>query len=508
DSSALIGIQDQTKKVGLQYFNGDETGLWFTCYNNLPHSGLAVKFKETVQIEHNLLVFKWPLDEDFRGNPYYDPYLVYYIKEVGDQFDNNTVKVFNIGQYAESNFSVFSVISIKDSLGNSQTIDSTSVLVSTPLLPYDSCEVAFSTGWQPEARGFYLVTYRVELPTDQFPSDDTTCGLLMAEKTKFTAGWASTVPNCDGIIGPAEWDDATKFDISRFAMPSGFFFGGEHYYDSSACFAYVKNDSDYVYFAFDVPKDTHDTHLDNASLYIDDNGDSWFEADSSEGNFKIFNRIDAATDSLYFEAHVSTAGCWTQRIWIEHDITDWEFAITNNNGRQQFEIAIPRGTDPKWELNFIPGDSIGVSLLYYDTADSHLYYDGNCVGYWPATSLLSYNPCKMGKIYLSEYTDVEDISEEEDIPKKYALFQNYPNPFNPQTSIQFDLPKDTEVRLTIYNILGQKVKTLVDERLRAGHKQVLWDGKNEKGKEVSSGIYFYRIQAGDFSETKKMTIIK
>jgi len=404
DSSAVIGIQDQTTQVGLQYFNGDKTKPWFTCYTNLPHSGLAIKFEKTLQIDYNLLVSKSPLDEYFDTKPYYDPYLLYYIREVGEEFDNNTVKVFNIGNYPESNFSVFCLISVLDSLGNPHTIDYTSVLVPTLLLPDDSSEVVFSTGWQPEVRGFYLVTYGVALATDQFPSDDTTKGLLLAERTKFRSNWAQTVPICDGRIESGEWDDAFKYDISKFAAPTNISGMRAPYYDSLACFAYVKNNYDYLYFAFDVPKDTHDTQYDNAALYFDDNGDGWFEADSSEGNFYVYNRIDTESDTLYFIAHVSTQSCQANRINIKHGIPDWEFAISKNNGQQQFEIAIPRGTDPKWELNFIPGDTLRVALAYIDRADSlylwGYWYYGNYVAYWPAMSIFSWNPCKMGKIYI------------------------------------------------------------------------------------------------------------
>jgi hypothetical protein len=93
-------------------------------------------------------------------------------------------------------------------------------------------------------------------------------------------------------------------------------------------------------------------------------------------------------------------------------------------------------------------------------------------------------------------------------PTVFSLAQNYPNPFNPKTMIRFALPKDSWVKLEVYNILGQKVKTLVDEKLTAGVKQVEWDGKDSKGLEVASGIYFYRIKADDFSNVKKMVMLK
>lgn len=101
--------------------------------------------------------------------------------------------------------------------------------------------------------------------------------------------------------------------------------------------------------------------------------------------------------------------------------------------------------------------------------------------------------------------------EEEDytqLPKEFDLRQNYPNPFNPTTVIEYALPKTVEVRIQIYNILGQKVRDLVDELQEAGYKMIQWDGRDGSGEEVSSGIYFYRIVAGDFVKCRKMTILK
>lgn len=106
-------------------------------------------------------------------------------------------------------------------------------------------------------------------------------------------------------------------------------------------------------------------------------------------------------------------------------------------------------------------------------------------------------------------TDVRDISNlSAGLPKKFELGQNYPNPFNAATVIKFDLPQSSKVKLDIYNILGQKVKSLVDEKLSAGYKKVVWDGTNQNGNSVASGIYFYRLQTDKFIEARKMVMLK
>jgi hypothetical protein len=102
-----------------------------------------------------------------------------------------------------------------------------------------------------------------------------------------------------------------------------------------------------------------------------------------------------------------------------------------------------------------------------------------------------------------------DIDENNSIiPNEFALNQNYPNPFNPSTTISFQLPEASNVILTIHNILGEQVRTLIQGEQSAGVKQVVWDGKNEQGISASSGIYFYRIKTSSFAETKKMMLMK
>ncbi|MCH8305286.1 MAG: T9SS type A sorting domain-containing protein [Candidatus Marinimicrobia bacterium] len=102
------------------------------------------------------------------------------------------------------------------------------------------------------------------------------------------------------------------------------------------------------------------------------------------------------------------------------------------------------------------------------------------------------------------------------LPKKFELEQNYPNPFNPETSINYAIPQNASVKLTIYNILGQKILTLVDEQKLSGVYSVSWNGKNDSGAQVASGLYFYRLEARHttggnqriFVDAKKMLLLK
>jgi hypothetical protein len=95
------------------------------------------------------------------------------------------------------------------------------------------------------------------------------------------------------------------------------------------------------------------------------------------------------------------------------------------------------------------------------------------------------------------------VAEQNVLPREFALSQNYPNPFNPNTTIHYSLPHISFVTLTVYNTLGQQVAQLVNEQQQAGYHDVVFRGDG-----LSSGVYFYRIQAGDFVASKKLLLLK
>ncbi len=114
----------------------------------------------------------------------------------------------------------------------------------------------------------------------------------------------------------------------------------------------------------------------------------------------------------------------------------------------------------------------------------------------PAAVKAIYDAYKLG-------TPVSVASGETAIPDRYALNQNFPNPFNPSTVIRFQIPKEAHVLLTVYNILGQRVTTLVNKNLKSGIHNVTFDASN-----LASGIYFYRLEANDYSQVMKMMLLK
>jgi N-acetylneuraminic acid mutarotase len=109
----------------------------------------------------------------------------------------------------------------------------------------------------------------------------------------------------------------------------------------------------------------------------------------------------------------------------------------------------------------------------------------------------------------SEPTSVEGVSEATAVPSEYALSQNYPNPFNPQTTIRYDLPFAGTVRLSVYNVVGQMVRTLVNGQRISGTHSVMWDGKDCSGRDMARGLYLYRLEVeGQYVQTRRMVLLR
>ncbi|MCK4696071.1 MAG: T9SS type A sorting domain-containing protein, partial [Candidatus Cloacimonetes bacterium] len=108
------------------------------------------------------------------------------------------------------------------------------------------------------------------------------------------------------------------------------------------------------------------------------------------------------------------------------------------------------------------------------------------------------------------YENLQDtgIIEGNNLTIKFNDLNNFPNPFNPTTTIKYSLKVNSKVSLNIYNIKGQKVRTLVSKVLPAGEHSIIWNGRDFNGNRVSSGVYFYKLKAGDYQEVKKMMLVK
>ena len=146
----------------------------------------------------------------------------------------------------------------------------------------------------------------------------------------------------------------------------------------------------------------------------------------------------------------------------------------------------------------------------YDSTSSNgrgWYNDGNIYNWTQLDSLKT--PWHVTLYIRAEISLITGIVEiDNKVPKNFNLSQNYPNPFNPTTTIEYDLPKGVNVKLKVYDILGREVATLVEAYQAAGTYNVQWNGRNNGGENLASGIYLYSFEAGNYKSVKKMIYLK
>jgi len=176
----------------------------------------------------------------------------------------------------------------------------------------------------------------------------------------------------------------------------------------------------------------------------------------------------------------------------------WEFTVsTNITGKPvilNFENL--KSVPDDFEIHLL---DIGLNITQDLRFDNQYIYRSNSNGDKKRFQLI------VGRSSLVE----ENNDQFATIPTEFVLSKNFPNPFNPATSIKFSLPVAGQVTLKIYNTLGQEIVTLLDGvEKQAGHSVVIWDGKDQLGRQVPSGIYLYRLTAGTAVLTRKMTLLK
>lgn len=146
----------------------------------------------------------------------------------------------------------------------------------------------------------------------------------------------------------------------------------------------------------------------------------------------------------------------------------------------------------------------GLDSFYYDyqITEGETYY-------WKVTAVYhddSLNVLESGPSNEVSTTVTRIVGEDNDGDKSYDLSQNYLNPFNPITTIEYSIAKNTSVTIVVYDMLGNKVRVLVDESKDIGHYKIRWDGRNDNGEQVSSGVYFYQMTTTYFRDTKKLVL--
>jgi hypothetical protein len=248
--------------------------------------------------------------------------------------------------------------------------------------------------------------------------------------------------------------EGQSFRMSGFSFPFHYLNGGELTLPDSAV-------SEDINISVEVPE--------FATLDRQNNSISFGDSIASAVQFNV-SVGDSAAEPYEFDTPV------TLTLAIPNDLPE---AIANS--KSDFVLAFSDSTGAT--------DTTGIQTIEVDTANSIVTAK---VEHFSTISMTT-----------DDETSTEIGDQPDTKPTAYKLYENYPNPFNPSTTIKYDLKEANHVTLTVYNMLGQKVATLVDKQQQSGQHQVRFDATG-----MSSGIYFYRINAGDYSATHKMTLVK
>ncbi len=208
-----------------------------------------------------------------------------------------------------------------------------------------------------------------------------------------------------------------------------------------------------------------------------------------------FSPSEIHTDPVGFRVYMNTTGAFGANApyeWIEYEEGETEYSNSDI-----LPVPLDENTTYYWRViptTIHPDDERSDVRERRNTEAvrqmSNVRHDAEDVQIWR---------------FVTGTTNVEDDTV---IPAVTELHNNYPNPFNPDTNISFSLAEDGQVSVDVFNSRGQKIKTLVNDYLQAGNHNIIWDGRDENNSEVSSGIYFYRMEKGDFTSTNKMIMMK
>ncbi|UCE74385.1 MAG: T9SS type A sorting domain-containing protein, partial [Methanomassiliicoccales archaeon] len=281
------------------------------------------------------------------------------------------------------------------------------------------------------------------------------------------------------------------------------------------------------------PTSLSDTVATPGANFYSEDSSSWTEDDYDYLQMALVNYAEG--ENVINETEPNNKPEKAQRLLPPSPVTVIGNAEVSDDG----EINIPLREDDIEDLFVVTTQFTGINITLTEISsdldlfllkivgNSRTFYGSNNRGsahdeefnktdlepgtYFIGVSIYDPEPIGSSSSYVLTVTgdiisSVKDISLE--LPKQFALEQNYPNPFNPETTISYNLPKQTHVTLNIYNIVGEKVITLCDTKKNAGYHSVRWNGRDSLGRYVSGGIYLCKMEAGTYSKTIRMLLLK
>jgi len=215
----------------------------------------------------------------------------------------------------------------------------------------------------------------------------------------------------------------------------------------------------------------------------------YIEGSVNSGAWRIVNRVGGTNTVVATVSDAIATSTWYLGVKV---------ACTNTG----LVTLTANGKIASYNFGTAPSGQVGVG---YNNASCN--FDNFCAGGTPTGPVVVIAPGGKGNGD-DQGEEVQGATGKVTVPNSFALDQNYPNPFNPTTEISFSIGEASHVSLEIYNVLGEKVTTLLNDYMAVGQHTVTWNSVNDNGQAVSSGIYYYRLSAGSFSATKKMLLIK
>ncbi len=248
---------------------------------------------------------------------------------------------------------------------------------------------------------------------------------------------------------------------------------------------------------------TGDTVLDNNNTYFILKNKYLFQS----LEYTLYERIDSSSGKIYlYNPSYNSGGNESLLFDLEMEQGDTNSVIIPFEMKKYPTIYYADSSFNKWEIlstrKFFMTTYGNITYSLADTLGVFDFSDPCCSNAYDPGADYTLTGCVInGKVYGD--TTITDVKDKQNIPLQFSLSQNYPNPFNPSTTIKYEIPKETSVTIKIFDALGREVVTLLNSDQKAGQHEVNWNAKN-----YASGVYFYRIRAGEFISTKKMLLIK
>jgi choice-of-anchor B domain-containing protein len=274
----------------------------------------------------------------------------------------------------------------------------------------------------------------------------------------------------------------------------------------------------------------HDIYARNDTVYV---------SEGNHGSIGIYDLSDPTIPTFISRINVPSSG-YVHNTWLSDDgnflmsteetpgktVKYWNIQNLDNASIADTYLGqnnLAHNAHIKGNYAYLSHYESGLKVLDISNPDSIFevgYYDTypqgespNFNGAWGAFPFFGSGKVLISDIQTGLYVvyfkeTATHIKSSPKLPTDYLLEKNYPNPFNPTTTVVYQLSRQSEVQIEIYNLLGQKVRTLLNERKEPGAYEAVWDGKNDHGKQVGSGIYLYRMVANEFVQVRKMILMR